>query len=58
MVDVEPRRRGADRRRLLVSSALLARVHDLHRLAAAGFAAAALLGLCMVWTIIRTPGEL
>jgi len=43
---------------LLVSSALLARVHDLRWLAAAGFVAAAVLGLYMVWKIIRTPGEL
>jgi hypothetical protein len=43
---------------LLVSSALLARVHDLRWLAAAGFVAATLLGLYMVWKIIRTPGEL
>jgi hypothetical protein len=43
---------------LLVSLVLLARVHDLRWLAAAGFVAAALLGLYMVWKIIRTPGEL
>jgi ubiquinone biosynthesis protein len=43
---------------LLVASALLARVHDLRWLAAAGFVAAALLGLYMIWKIIRTPGEL
>jgi ubiquinone biosynthesis protein len=43
---------------LLVSSALLARVHDLRWLAAAGFVAATLLGLYMIWRIIRTPGEL
>jgi ubiquinone biosynthesis protein len=43
---------------LLVSSALLARVHDLRWLAAACFVAAALLGLYMVWKIVRTPGEL
>ena len=43
---------------LLVSSALLARVHDLRWLAAAGFVAAFLLGLYMVWKIVRTPGEL
>lgn len=43
---------------LLVSSALLARVHDLRWLAAAGFVAAAALGLYMVWKIVRTPGEL
>jgi hypothetical protein len=43
---------------LLVSSALLPRVHDLRRLAFAGFCAAFALGLSLVWKIIRTPGEL
>jgi predicted unusual protein kinase regulating ubiquinone biosynthesis (AarF/ABC1/UbiB family) len=43
---------------LLVSSSLLARVHDLRWLAFGGFAAAFLLGFYMVWKIIRTPGEL
>jgi ubiquinone biosynthesis protein len=43
---------------LLVSSALLARVHDLRWVAAVGFIAAGLLGLYMIWKIIRTPGEL
>jgi ubiquinone biosynthesis protein len=43
---------------LLVSSALLARVHDLRWLAAGCFIAATVLGLYMVWKIIRTPGEL
>jgi ubiquinone biosynthesis protein len=43
---------------LLVSSALIARVHDLRWLAASGFVAAFLLGVYMVWKIIRTPGEL
>src|ERR671926_298800 len=43
---------------LLVSSALLARIHDLRWLAAACFVAATVLGLYMVWKIIRTPGEL
>jgi ubiquinone biosynthesis protein len=43
---------------LLVSSALLARVHDLRWFAFAGFCAAFVLGLYMVWKIIRTPGEL
>jgi len=43
---------------VLVSSALIARVHDLRWIAAAGFVLAALLGLYMVWKIIRTPGEL
>jgi predicted unusual protein kinase regulating ubiquinone biosynthesis (AarF/ABC1/UbiB family) len=43
---------------LLVSSALLARVHTLLWLATAGFSLAGALGLYMVWKIIRTPGEL
>jgi len=43
---------------LLVSSALLARVHDLRWFAFVGFCAAFVLGLYMVWKIIRTPGEL
>ncbi len=43
---------------LLVSSALLARVDDLRWLAAVGFVLAFILGLYMVWKIIRTPGEL
>jgi ubiquinone biosynthesis protein len=43
---------------LLVASALLARVHDLRWYAFAGFCAAFVLGLYMMWKIIRTPGEL
>ena len=43
---------------VLVASALIARVHDLRWIAAAGFVLAVLLGLYMVWKIIRTPGEL
>jgi predicted unusual protein kinase regulating ubiquinone biosynthesis (AarF/ABC1/UbiB family) len=43
---------------LLVSSALLARVHTFRWLAVVGFCLASLLGLYMVWKIIRTPGEL
>jgi ubiquinone biosynthesis protein len=43
---------------LLVSSALLARVHDLRWLAFGCFIGAALLGLYMIWKIVRTPGEL
>ena len=46
------------RRRALVSSAPIARVHDLRWLAAVGFALSFVLGLYMVWKIIRTPGEL
>jgi ubiquinone biosynthesis protein len=43
---------------LLIASALLARVHDLRWIAFVGFALSFLLGLYMVWKIIRTPGEL
>jgi hypothetical protein len=43
---------------LLVASALLARVHDLRWFAFAGFCAAFVLGVYIVWKIIRTPGEL
>jgi ubiquinone biosynthesis protein len=43
---------------ILVASALIARVHDLRWIAAAGFVFAVLLGLYMVWKIIRSPGEL
>jgi ubiquinone biosynthesis protein len=43
---------------LLVSSALLARVHDLRWLAFGGFCCAFALGLYVLWKIMRTPGEL
>jgi ubiquinone biosynthesis protein len=43
---------------LLLSSALLARVHDLKWLAFGGFCLAVVLGLYMIWKIVRTPGEL
>lgn len=43
---------------LLLSSALLARVHDLQWLAFGGFCLAVVLGVYMLWKIIRTPGEL
>lgn len=43
---------------LLIASALLARLHDLRWYAFAGFCAAFVLGIYMVWKIIRTPGEL
>jgi ABC-type enterobactin transport system permease subunit len=43
---------------LLIASALLARVHDLRWVAGVGFVLAFLLGLYMLWKIIRTPGEL
>ena len=41
---------------LLIASALMARVS--HAVALAGFCLSGLLGLYMVWRIIRTPGEL
>jgi ubiquinone biosynthesis protein len=43
---------------LLISSALLARVHDLRWMAFGGFCCAFALGLYLVWKIMRTPGEL
>ena len=43
---------------LLIASALLARVDDLRWVAAVGFVLSFVLGLYMVWKIIRTPGEL
>jgi ubiquinone biosynthesis protein len=43
---------------LLIGSALLAQVHDLRWLAFGGFCAAGVLGIYLVWKIIRTPGEL
>jgi len=43
---------------LLLTSALLARVHTFEWVAMAGFAVAAVLGVYMFWKIIRTPGEL
>lgn len=43
---------------LLLSSALLARVHALQWMAFAGFCIATAFGLYMVWKIVRTPGEL
>jgi predicted unusual protein kinase regulating ubiquinone biosynthesis (AarF/ABC1/UbiB family) len=43
---------------LLVASALLARVHDLRWFAFVGFCLAFVLGLYLLWKIIRTPGEL
>jgi len=43
---------------LLLSSALIARVHDLQWLGFAGVCLAAVLGLYMIWKIVRTPGEL
>jgi hypothetical protein len=43
---------------LLIASALLARVHDLRWFAFVGFGLSFLLGIYMVWKIIRTPGDL
>jgi predicted unusual protein kinase regulating ubiquinone biosynthesis (AarF/ABC1/UbiB family) len=43
---------------ILLASALLARVHRFEWIAFAGFCVAVVLGLYMVWKIIRTPGEL
>ena len=43
---------------LLLASSLLVRVHAFDWLGVAGFCLAAVLGLYMVWKIIRTPGEL
>ena len=41
---------------LLVSSALMARVN--HVVALVGFCLSAVIGLYMIWRIMRTPGEL
>ena len=43
---------------LLLSSALIARVRDLQWLGFAGVCLAFVLGLYMIWKIVRTPGEL
>jgi ubiquinone biosynthesis protein len=43
---------------LLLASSLLVRAHSVEWLGVAGFCLAAVLGLYMVWKIIRTPGEL
>ena len=43
---------------LLLASALLARVHRFEWIAFSGFLLAALIGLYMLWKIIRSPGEL
>jgi ubiquinone biosynthesis protein len=42
---------------LLVASALLARAHELRWIALAGFVVAFVLGVYMLWRIVRTPGE-
>jgi putative Mn2+ efflux pump MntP len=41
---------------LLLSSALMARVN--HTISVVGFVLSAVLGLYMLWKIVRTPGEL
>ena len=43
---------------LLLASSLLVRAHSVEWLGVAGFCLAAVLGLYMIWKIIRTPGEL
>jgi len=43
---------------MLLASSLLVRVHTFEWLGIAGFCAAAVLALYMVWKIISTPGEL
>jgi ubiquinone biosynthesis protein len=43
---------------LLLASSLVVRVHRFEWLGIAGFCLAAVLGLYMIWKIIRTPGEL
>jgi ubiquinone biosynthesis protein len=43
---------------LLLASSLLVRAHAVEWLGVVGFCLAAVLGLYMVWKIIRTPGEL
>jgi predicted unusual protein kinase regulating ubiquinone biosynthesis (AarF/ABC1/UbiB family) len=43
---------------LLLASAIIVRVHRFEWVGIAGFALAGLLGVYMVWKIIRTPGEL
>ncbi|HZT94609.1 MAG TPA: AarF/UbiB family protein [Gaiellaceae bacterium] len=43
---------------LLLSSSLLVRARDVEWLGVAGFCLAGVLGLYMIWKIIRTPGEL
>ncbi len=43
---------------LLLASSLLVRSNNVEWLGVVGFCLAAVLGLYMVWKIIRTPGEL
>jgi hypothetical protein len=43
---------------LLLASALLVNADKVEWLGAVGFCLAAVLGLYMIWKIIRTPGEL
>jgi putative Mn2+ efflux pump MntP len=42
----------------MIIGALLVRAHSVEWLGVAGFCLAAVLGLYMIWKIIRTPGEL
>jgi ubiquinone biosynthesis protein len=43
---------------LLLASSLLVRAHNVEWLGVVGFCLAAVLGVYMIWKIIRTPGEL
>jgi len=43
---------------LLLASSLLVRTRAVEWLGVAGFCLTAVLGLYMIWKIIRTPGEL
>jgi ubiquinone biosynthesis protein len=43
---------------LLLSSSIIVRVHRFEWVGIAGFALAGVLGIYMIWKIIRTPGEL
>jgi hypothetical protein len=43
---------------LLLSSSIIVRVHRFEWIGIAGYALAGLLGVYMIWKIIRTPGEL
>ena len=43
---------------LLLASSLLVRAHTVEWLGVVGFCLTAVLGLYMIWKIIRTPGEL
>jgi hypothetical protein len=49
-------RRALEELGLLLASAWMARVND--RIAVVGFTVASILGLYMLWKILRTPGSL